>query len=405
MVSLIPFDDLFIWYFLHVSIMQVELRIPRITKVVVAPTQTDFVLLDETKTANIIHVENIQSTVTNSTHLYENSMNDSASVSTGQISPPRLPLASKPPLRVYNTQLLDCSAVDMKDIIFIARDTLFVLASESIMVLSRAGLRSETREAKSLNSLLQSEPDKYESKVSGIRNTSADGKTSAANTTEEFNTNPDKQNSAESDLNPSELAPSQSQSQSQSTFHEFVHIASLIIKFDVTVVRSPVMIRNLKNRMVLIGFNDGWVQILRYSPVLLARNPKERKVIQENLLSKAVCAFKAHSLEVVGKEDDPFPESTTPSIIALKSVFEANRCNTYGQYGYLSEFFTVGSDLRIAHWGIRLTTESDAEDKLPKPFSQAKLPEDEDNATIYSELLDLRESKDTEVDFLGVSAS
>ena len=227
---------------------------------------------------------------------------------------------------------------------------------------------------------------------------------------------------AGNDLKPTITDEIASVNTSEKKFNEFTPSGKLNIfqgNSRKRLIKYPTILRMLSNDKILIGFDDGSVQVM-YSPVLLdpstlssnksiipaaaalqislgdvRRSDNDSQQQQKNLsvhttepaegtLAAVLCEFQAHYVAdlperpttagtdraasdadglVTGSAADDLsePDLTTAekpmkvSTLGVRSALACpwGNCNGGPGLGYQLEILTVGSDRRIAHWGIR----------------------------------------------------
>lgn len=198
-------------------------------------------------------------------------------------------------------------------------------------------------------------------------------------------------------------------------YNEFKHTSTLILKYDL-IRRYPVMIRQFKDYLLTIVYCDGLIQVVQYSAALINPNPIKPKKVKPVLgLTILLGEFRAHH----------FPSPLIPPTAALGSfkgeekiicnVFDASPCETFGSNCYVQELFTVGYDFRIIHWGVRYVSSQDtttvamkvhnAED-LKVSTDSGDLEDIDPDEIIYTEeVTPLNGDSPVDVDYLGVRLS
>lgn len=218
-------------------------------------------------------------------------------------------------------QRIDGKQVDVKDVILIDPNKIMILTGGNlIMVLTRPGLRPSKDEA----------PD--DGSIASLRKKKA----------------LEAKKKRETEANGGVPLP-------EKEFCDFIHTASLVLKLD-SAQRMPVMIRQVKQQILLLCYDDGWVQVIQYCEKLLTVKPEEvlaNPQIPPVVITVVLAEFQAHCGGLSkGEAESKFSKLHNGPI---KEIFDASNCRTFGENGFISEIFTLGTDLRIVHWGIRYT--------------------------------------------------
>ena len=188
-------------------------------------------------------------------------------------------------------------------------------------------------------------------------------------------------------------------SSKNSPYNEFKHSSTLILKYDLS-QRVPAMIKQFKEKLLLVTFSDGLTQIIQYSPMLIQPSPirpqDAKPILGQSIL---LGEFMAHHFQMLAEKE------------VIINMFDASKCETFGTNCYLQEVFTLGSDARIVHWGIRYVLDQEdavADIKLTSEealLRESKEEEDIDlDKIIYTEEVTcLNIEAAVIVDYLGVS--
>ena len=130
--------------------------------------------------------------------------------------------------------------------------------------------------------------------------------------------------------------------------------------------KRPKLIRAVDISTFIVGFNDGSFQILSVAALMTSEESTNLNILQSiEADSKAknaatiLCEFQAHSIR-----SNIFRGNSTDGI--LDATLAPWKCLQSGNV-YTAEFFTVGDDKRLVHWGLRiedLTEEEIAADPL-----------------------------------------
>ena len=259
-------------------------------------------------------------------------------------------------IKLVPIQRIDCNAFGLRDVVLIDENTLMILsASQGVLFFSRPSLRPQK------DTLID------------------DGSISFMRKKRALEAKRKRETEANGGVPPPEIL-----------FCEFVHTATMSFQTAVKGIdnltfsgasgstsatagrREPVMIRQFSQQLMLLGYDDGWLQLIQYSEKLLTTDPE--KTLQSKaptLFETAVLAeFHAHYSDVCNDESDeiitPLASSREPSASEkvssskkktakgpLRDIFDATKCKTFGKDGLVIEFFTLGSDLRLVHWGVR----------------------------------------------------
>jgi hypothetical protein len=217
-------------------------------------------------------------------------------------------------------QRIDGKQVDLKDVILIDSNRLMILTgSNLIMILTRPSLRPTKEEA----------PD--------------DGSIASLRKRKALEAKKRREIEANGGVPPPEKE-----------FCDFTHTASLVLKMEST-QRTPVMIKQVKEQILFLCYDDGWVQVIQYCEKLLTVKPEEviaNPQIPPNILTAVLAEFQAHCGGLVkGDGEKPSKLHNGP----IKAIFNACSCRTFGENSFISEILTVGTDLRVVHWGVRYT--------------------------------------------------
>ncbi len=293
--------------------------------------------------------------------------------------------------KLFVIQRIDSKQVDVKDVILLDPNRLMILTGANlIMILTRPSLR----------------PDKEEVVDDGSIASLRKRKALEAKKRREIEANggvplPEKE------------------------FCDFTHTASLVLKLGDSTQRTPVLIKQVKEQMLLLCYNDGWVQIIQYCEKLLTVKPEEvleNPQIPPNILTVVLAEFQAHCGGISKGEGETVSKTHNSPI---KSIFDATKCRMFGENGFIAEFFTLGTDLRIAHWGVRYTVSaveietsrsktsrsqssdlpSQASSNKSSKKSKKKVEEEDDVPPVYIEELKLQNVRceSAVVEYLGVS--
>lgn len=134
--------------------------------------------------------------------------------------------------------------------------------------------------------------------------------------------------------------------------------------------KLPTILRIVDIDIVLVGFNDGSIQILSIKQLT--------DVTYSALTSQVLCEFQAHSVYQDMMQSDLYD--------GVMSACTASWCRLSGGAAYSLEILSIGSDKKIAHWGLRRINSSQETQQLNKD-SQNSLAKAMD--PIYSFAVDL----------------
>lgn len=295
------------------------MNLSKLERVLVFPDHRCLVVVDSTKTANILYIDQ------------PNSDFDQFYKATGQhraeeAKSIHLELAVM--IKLRNIQQIDCSELSLLDILVIDNHTLFFLTTASILVLTRPKLKKD-EEKLDVESMLKRSPKRRKSQV---------------------------------EETPESIA--KKIEEAKYPFHEFSHTATLKLSYE-NDCRKPQFLTRLDKHLMSLVYDDGFVDIIQFSSYLTCRNPEKRQS-QQNLyetmvVSSFLITFNS-SLNAKTKNATNLSGSQSNGGVVRK-VVAASQSNTYGKEGYAAEFFTVDKDFHIIHWGLRpLSLYSDAFD-------------------------------------------
>lgn len=131
--------------------------------------------------------------------------------------------------------------------------------------------------------------------------------------------------------------------------------------------KQPKLIRTVNGSTFIVGFNDGSFQILSIAALMVSEDTPSLNILQSieaDSKSKnsatVLCEFQAHSTR-----NNTFRSNSNDGI--LDASLAPWKCLQSGNV-YTAEFFTVGDDKRLVHWGLRMEDLTEEEAIAAEPL-------------------------------------
>ncbi len=134
--------------------------------------------------------------------------------------------------------------------------------------------------------------------------------------------------------------------------NEFYHSGTIPMAYN-ALYKSPTAIRQVGADKLLVGFDDGTVQIIICSALqesLDDPRPVAVPLQPTPLIAAKLCEFQAHAVQQNPGTPQTKQNSGRNGVLAASNCPWAVLC---GGTSYMLELLTIGSDNRLAHWGVR----------------------------------------------------